>query len=491
MATTHLPADAAPAAVAAPSVGPQSGTHWWRLLATFAVYVVVAHVFLPPPNVTPSGWRTTGVFLATIAGLMLQPLPGTVVVILGLTALVWVTELSLARVLAGFASPSVWLVLAAMLMSRALRDTGVARRIALLFVHRFGRTSLGISYALMFTDITLAAGIPSITARSGGIVLPIARSIAELYRSTPGAAAPLLGTSLMIALYQGSVVACAMFITGQASNVLAARLASDAAGVTMTATSWFVAGLVPGLASALAIPWVVHRMVPPIIRSTPAAPEFASRELVMMGPMDRRERIALAVFAIVAGLWLTSGVTGLDVTVVALSGLCILFVTGTLGWETALAERSAWDVYVWYGGLFTLGELLNETGSTQAFAQSVGTHLGDLSWFPALLLAVLIFFYAHYAFASITAHLLAMFSPFVIMLVGLGAPPGLVVYAIACTANLTAGLTHYGTTTGPIVYAAGYVTLRDWWRVGLVASIVNLAIWIGLGFVWWRVIGIW
>jgi DASS family divalent anion:Na+ symporter len=282
-----------------------------------------------------------------------------------------------------------------------------------------------------------------------------------------------------------------MFITGQASNVLAARLASDAVGVTMTATSWFVAGIVPGMVSAFAIPWLVHRMVRPTITSTPAAPEFATREIAMMGPMDTHERIALGVFVTVAGLWLTSGVTGLDITVVALGGLCVLFVTGTLEWETALKERSAWDVYVWYGGLFTLGELLNETGSTRVFAQAVGVYLGDLPWFPALLVAVLIFFYAHYAFASITAHLLAMFSPFVIMLVGLGAPAGLAVYAMACTANLTAGLTHYGTTTGPIVYAAGYVTLRDWWRVGLVASFVNLAIWIGLGFVWWRVIGIW
>jgi len=464
---------------------------WWRLAATVGVYLVVAHVFPAPAGITPSAWRTTGVFLATIAGLMLQPLPGTVVVVLGLTALVWITDLPMSRVLSGFASPLVWLVLAAMLMSRALKDTGVARRIALLFVHRFGQTSLGISYALTFTDITLAAGIPSITARSGGIVLPIARNIAELYQSTPGRTAPLLGTSLMITLYQSSAVACAMFITGQASNVLAARLAQDAAGVTVTATSWFVAGLVPGLLSALAIPWLVHRMVPPVISSTPAAPQFASLELERMGAMGRREGIALVVFVAVAGLWLTSGWSGLDVTLVALGGLCVLLVTGTLDWDVALKERSAWDIYVWYGGLFTLGELLNETGSTKVFAEWVGMHLGGLPWFTALLLSVVIFFYAHYAFASITAHLLAMFSPFVVMLVGLGAPPGLAVYGIACVANLTAGLTHYGTTTGPIVFAEGYVGLRDWWRVGLAASVVNLAIWIGVGFAWWRAIGIW
>ena len=65
-----------------------------------------------------------------------------------------------------------------MMISRVLRESGLARRIALLFVRRFGTTSLGVSYSLVMTDVTLASGIPSITARSGGIVLPITRSIA-------------------------------------------------------------------------------------------------------------------------------------------------------------------------------------------------------------------------------------------------------------------------------------------------------------------------
>ena len=52
-----------------------------------------------------------------------------------------------------------------------------------------------MSYSLVMTDVTLASGIPSITARSGGIVLPITRSIAELYDSHPGPTAGRLGRS--------------------------------------------------------------------------------------------------------------------------------------------------------------------------------------------------------------------------------------------------------------------------------------------------------
>ena len=40
-----------------------------------------------------------------------------------------------------------------------------------------------------------------------------------------------------------------------------------------------------------------------------------------------------------------------------------------------------------------------------------------------LLATLIVYFYAHYALASITAHMLAMFPPFVTMLIGLGTPP--------------------------------------------------------------------
>ncbi|MEZ5284699.1 MAG: DASS family sodium-coupled anion symporter [Vicinamibacterales bacterium] len=462
-----------------------------RFLALAAVYAVVVLLVPRPDTVTVEGWRITAIFLATIAGLMIQPLPGAALVIIGLTCFVLIGGLPVPRVLTGFSSPSVWLVLAAMLMSRALRDSGLSRRIALIFVRLVGQTSLGVSYALMMSDVTLATGIPSITARSGGIILPVARSIAELYGSTPGATSRRLGAFLMTSLYQGSAVACAMFLTGQASNVLIAGLAAKLAGVTITWSSWFMAGIVPGLASCIVVPLVVMRVQTPTVRRTPAAAEFAREQLVAMGPLSRDEAVSLAVFVTVCVLWMTSAWNGLDVTIVALAALGVLIMSGVLTWDTALREKHAWDVFVWYGGLLTMGEILNETGSTTAFAEWVGASFSGMDWFAVLLLTLVIYFYAHYAFASITAHALAMFPPFVVMLIGLGTPPLVAVYALACLANLTAGLTHYGTTTAPIVFAEGYVSFADWWRAGFAVSVANLCIWVGLGLVWWKWLGFW
>ena len=461
-----------------------------RLAVLVVLFTIVAFLIPAPAGITPQGWRLFAIFVAVIAGQMLQPVASPAVVILGLAAMV-ANGTSMRDALGGYAEPSVWLVLVAMVMARVLMDTGAAHRIALFFIRQFGQRSVGVSYALVMTDVTLAAGVPSITARSGGMVMPVGKAIAELFDSHPGPTAARLGRFLFAAMYQGSAIACAMFLTGQASNILGAGLALKLVNVEVTWSSWFVAAIVPGVVSCAVVPWIVYKVVPPGIAHTPEATSFARAELARMGPLSRDERIALGVFAGIGLLWLTSGFHGLDVTLVAILGLAVLLLTRTLPWEHVTSERTAWDVFIWYGGLLKMGELLNGTGVTKVFAESVGSAFVGLPWMPVLLLTLLVYFYAHYFFASITAHVLAMFPPFVILLTGVGVPPLVAVYSLMCLANLTAGLTHYGTTTGPILYSQNYVTFGEWWRAGFIVSIVNLVIWLTIGFGWWKVLGFW
>ncbi|MFA5907189.1 MAG: DASS family sodium-coupled anion symporter [Vicinamibacterales bacterium] len=460
------------------------------LAALVVLYLVLAHLIPAPATITPQGWRQTAIFICVIAGMVTEPLPASALVLMGLTAMV-ANGTPMPQVLGGFAAPSVWLVIIAMLIAKVMLDCGLARRIALLFVRAVGRTSLGVAYALQMTDVTLASGVPSITARSAGMVLPIARSIAELFDSHPGPSAKRLGAFLIAAMYQGSAVACAMFLTGQASNLLGANLALKLANVEVTWASWFVAAIVPGLLSCAVVPWIAYRILTPEVTRTPEAPIFAAAELKKMGPLSRDEWVTLLVFSGVGVMWITSAWHRLDVTFVALVGIAVLLSSGTLSWQTAASERSAWDVFVWYGGMLRMGELLNDTGSTRVLAEHVGGLFVGIPWAIVLVGILIIYFYAHYFFASITAHMLAMFPPFVAVLIGIGVPPPLAVYSLLCTANLTAGLTHYGTTTGPILFGVGYVSRSDWWKVGFVTSVANIVIWLTAGAAWWKWLGLW
>jgi DASS family divalent anion:Na+ symporter len=455
-----------------------------------ALFLFIVYVVPKPDAVTPAGWRLFGIFVAAVAGLVVEPIPGGAIVLIAVTLTPILGGLSLSQALSGYADSTVWLVMAAFFISRALINTGLARRIALLFVRGFGSSTLGVCYALSLSDMVLATIIPSSGARSGGVILPIVRSIAELYGSRPGTTARLLGSFLMISVYECIAISSAMFFTGQASNPLIAKMVAPT-GFRVTWASWFVAGIVPGLCSMALTPWLILKLYPPEIRRTPEAKAFASKELASMGPMSRKEWILAAVFATVCGMWITSDIHKVDITLTALFGSVALLITNVLSWEDVKSERAGWDIFVWYGGLLMLGKALNDTKVPAEFANGIAGTFGFLGWPMLFAFALLIYFYSHYAFASITAHVLAMYPPFLAILLAKGAPVGLVVFGFACFANLSAGLTNYGTTPAPMFFAHDYVSLRDWWRIGFVVSLLNIAVWSTIGFGWWKLLGIW
>jgi DASS family divalent anion:Na+ symporter len=493
----------------------------WLILVLLGLLIWSVDVVLGmrPEGVEPWGWRLFSVFVPTILGLMLRPLPGGAVVLLALMVTLLIAALPpfpaadalpegtpglhfatkkawpYTQALGGYINSSVWLVLAAYFMSRGLIKTGLARRIALTFVRLLGRNSLGLSYALVASDTLLAGLIPSNAARVGGVLLPITRSLAELYRSYPGRSAALLGTTLMLTLYQGDVVACALFLTGQASNPLArdqaAQLTQGVAQVNYA--TWFLYASVPALVSLLVVPWLVYRLTRPKITRTPEATKMARDQLRAQGPPRLGECIMMGVFAGVCLSWVVLGYlfAGKYTTLIALMGSGVLFLSGVLTWEDAITERGAWDVFIWYGGLVQMGTLLNDAGVIKVFAQWVAANLGFLPLALLFVVMLVIYFYAHYGFASITAHILSMYPAFVGVLLALGAPPWLTALGFAYFANLCAGLTHYGTTPAPIIFGVGYVSHGWWWRIGFLMSVVNVTIWLAVGLPWWKFWGLW
>ena len=486
MQSSNAPRGAAPGA----HTSPLADAVWWRWLLVLGVATVIVMAGAPA-GISPKAWHLFAIFIATIVGSIVRPAPAGAVVLFGVCAIAVTGTMTPAESLRGYADPLVWLVLCAFFISRGVMKTGMGERIAYLFIRTLGKRSLGLVYALVGTDAVLASILPSNSARAGGVIFPITRSLAQAYDSHPGPSARRLGAFLMTAVYQCDVIACAMFLTGQASNVLIAKFAFDVTGIDVSYTKWFVGGIVPGLASLIIVPLVLFRLSPPEVTHTPQATEFARTELNRMGPASRGEWMMLLVFVVVALLWMTTAWHKINYAVVALMGVCFLLITKVLAWEDVVGERAAWDVFIWYGGLVRMAEALGETGITKRFAEMAASMTAGWSWGAALVVLLLVYFYAHYAFASITAHATAMFTPFLVVVVAAGAPPQLAVLALAYSSNLCASLTHYGTTTAPIYFGAQYVSQREWWRLGFVTSLVTIALWGTLGPLWWKVLGWW
>jgi DASS family divalent anion:Na+ symporter len=190
-------------------------------------------------------------------------------------------------------------------------------------------------------------------------------------------------------------------------------------------------------------------------------------------------------------LWLTSAWHGASATAIAYLGLMLLLVTRVLEWQDLIDEKGAWDALMWFGGLIMLAGQLDRAGLPKAFAESAATFVGGWSWWVALAALMVVYLYSHYAFASLVAHVTAMFPAFFAVAIGLGAPPLLAALAFGFFSSLNAATTHYGTGPAPIVFGAGYVSQGQWWRIGFIISLLHLAIWLPLGFLWWKILGLW
>jgi DASS family divalent anion:Na+ symporter len=444
-----------------------------------------------PAGVKKEAWQLLAIFVATIFGLILTPLPMGAVVIIGVMMTALTKTVTIGAALSGFANTVVWLIVAAFLVARGFIRTGLGRRVAYTFIRAFGRKTLGLAYAIVASELVLSPATPSNTARAGGIIYPIVRSLSSTFGSEPGETARKIGAFLMKMEFQATVITSAMFMTSMAPNPLIAELAKKTANISISWEMWALAAIVPGILSLIIVPYLLYKIYPPEIKETPQAAEMAHNELEKMGPMGRAEKVMLFVFLLILALWVTGEWNKIDATVVALVGVSVMLLTGVIRWDDVLAEKGAWDALIWFGGLVMMASQLNALGFMKWFATTVGNSLAGWAWFSALIVLMLVYFYSHYGFASTTAHVTAMFPAFLAVAVAVKVPPYLAALTLGFFSALNAGITHYGTGPAPIYFNAGYMDQKTWWKFGLIISFVNIAIWMGVGFPWWKVLGLW
>ncbi|CAI5527363.1 unnamed protein product [Closterium sp. Naga37s-1] len=488
--------EGAPAPVpvpAAPVAAPWKGANMKTL--GISVATGVAMWYCPrPEGVAANAWQLLAIFLATIIGIITQPLPLGAVALMGLGVSVLTKTLTFAAAFSSFGDPIPWLIALAFFFAKGFINTGLGNRVGYQFVAAFGSTSLGLGYSLVLSEAMLAPAIPSVSARAGGIFLPLLKSLCQACGSrTDDGTEKKLGSWLVLTCFQTSIVSSAMFLTGMAANPLAVNLAAGAIGHTIGWTEWAKAALVPGLISLAVMPALLYVIYPPEIKASPDAPKLAREKLASMGPMSTNEKIMAGVLVGTVGLWVCGGVLGIDAVTAAIMGLSALLITGVVTWKECLGEGVAWDTLTWFAALIAMANYLNKYGLIAWFSQTVVNLVSSmgLAWQPAFGLLVILYFYSHYFFASGAAHIGAMFVAFISVASALGTPPLLAAMVLSFMSNLMGGITHYGIGSGPPFYGSGYVSLNDWWFYGFICSVVNLVIWLGVGGLWWKFLGIW
>ncbi len=448
----------------------------------------VGIVVVPAPHgLTPSAWHFFALFVATIAALVTEPIPSPVIGLLGVTiaALLGLVAPdpagSIRWALTGFADSTVWLMFVVLMLALGYQKTGLGHRIALTLVERLGGRTLGLGYAVAFADLVLAPLTPSNTARAGGILFPIIRAIPALYGSSPGPTAHGLGAYLMWTSFAAMCVTSSMFLTALAPNLLAQAMLKDVARVPVTWVEWFVGFLPVGLVLFALTPLLVYWIYPPTLRASAEVPQWARTELERLGRIKRSEVVMALLVTVALALWIL-GSRWVSPTTTALLVFCLMLLTGIVAWDDVLGARQAWNALVWFATLVTLADGLNRVGFLGWFAAGTVGTLAPLPVLARMVGIVLAFFVAHYMFASLTAHTTALLPAFLAVVAASPDLPQRPLSLLLCyTLGLMGVLTPYATGSAPIYYASGYITRREFWRLGAIFGAVYLAVLLGLG----------
>jgi DASS family divalent anion:Na+ symporter len=84
-----------------------------------------------------------------------------------------------------------------------------------------------------------------------------------------------------------------------------------------------------------------------------------------------------------------------------------------------------------------------------------------------------------------------MYAAFLSVSVAVGTPSRLVALVLGFLSNLFSNLTHYGSGPAPVIFGSGYVELGTWWKLGALTSVSNILLWLLVGGLWWKHLGLW
>ncbi len=459
---------------------------WCVPLAT----LVILWLCPAPDGLKPQAWHMFAIFAATIAGILTAPISSGALMFIALAVTYFTNTLALGDVLKGFSSGTVWMIFSAYVLSLGFVQSGLGRRIAYKTLSLFGGSSLGVAYSLGIADLIMAPAMPSVTARSGGIVLPIAKSITQVLGSQPGPTGKRIGDFLIMTCFQFTPITGAMFLTGMAANPLCAQLAHDGLGIELTWGEWFLAAVVPSMICFVLLPLLTYKFMNPELKRTPQARVMGRDELAKMGPMTQQEIIVAVGFALALIGWGTCLLTGFNANAIGLGLMSFLFVTGGVQWKDVLNDKAAWDTVVWFGAIISLAAGLTKLGFIKWMTVGFAGSLGGLDWMTAFLVLGFAYIYLHYVFATASGHVAAMYVPFASVAIAAGAPAPMVAICFAIFSNFMWGITEYAGGPGPIYFGQGYFERPRFYKINFLIVTFNVLVVFSTGMAWWKMIGL-
>lgn len=258
-----------------------------------------------------------------------------------------------------------WLNILSFILASMLVKTQVAKRFALWFVLKFGKSSGGIILSFIVINVVLSAFISATTAKAA-ILLPIFMVVAAIYGASKDHRNNFGRNLVLQNLFQINLGANS-FLTGSGATLLAGSLIAGALGVSsFSYGDWFKCAF-PMNIILIFIGWFVGSKIFFPLKKQERVPQIEGGmdrlrdELHKLGKMSIQEYKAIAIFVIVLILWATDKMHGIDQTAVAFMGAVVALLPkiGIVKWNDV---DIPWHLLLFSAGAYTLGAGLESTG---------------------------------------------------------------------------------------------------------------------------------
>ncbi len=369
-----------------------------------------------------------------------------------------------------YGSPLILLYLGGFMLSMAMERSGAHRRLALGMVRAFGGGGRAVVFGFMTAAAALSMWISN-TATSL-MLLPIALATLEHTKDAR------LKVALVLGVAYGCNVGGIGTPIGTPPNLIFMQVYQDTTQSTLSFLDWMRWGMP-----------VVILFVPLIgLWLTRGLSDAERLILPEVGQWRAEEKRTLAVFAATAVLWMTrqdpfggwSGLLNLpqanDASIALIAVLALFLVPNGKGerlldWDTAV--KIPWGILLLFSGGICIASAFVSSG----ISQIIGESLAALSGLPILILLASICLSVTFLteITSNTATTALLMPVLAAAALGANADPRLLMVPAAMSASCAFMLP---VATGPnaVIFASGFVSIRDMAREGLVLNFIGAAV---------------
>lgn len=392
----------------------------------------------------------------------------------------------------GFGTSSLWLLIGGFVISIAMTETGVAKRVALHLMKWFGKRPAGAVLSSMLANMVISPFTPSNTARAAAM-LPICEGIADAYQADRAKESNFAKALFLGQTYATNITGSA-WLTGTIPNPAALALIVAAVGASskLTWSYWALASAPTNIIILLLTAFMVLRIFKPESNTIPGGAQYIRDELAAMGPMTLPEWKAIGAFAAALLLWSTDQFHGFNATLIAFVVGLFLFLpyVGVLDWKKS-QHLLPWELFMYFGGVLTLSDVLTKTKAFEWLLNTIinGLGLRSLPMMPLLILLIGFTIFSHAIWSTTTAMMGVMIPIYI------GMAKALHFDVVSFTLPLAIMMAYalflpFNTMGNIIFFGAGRYRLGDQVKSSILVGLAIWALWIVTAFTWWKLIGL-